>query len=445
MGIRCLLVSTNLAEIPYPVFPLGIAHLAGALQHTGHRCRCFDLLSQGGTSKLSEVLKEFSPQLIAISIRNLDTVDSSDPESFVSTAKKIIDFVRQNTTAPIVIGGPAFSIFPQQMFSYLKPDYGIIGEGEILLPKLANSIEQNKPIPERLLHNKPTPDIWKPVVYDPEIAHYYIKHGGMLNIQTKRGCIFKCAYCSYPLLEGKSYRFRDPEEIGDLVEIITKKLGAKYIFFTDSTFNDPQKNYLKIAEVLIKRGNTTPWCAFFRPAGIDKEELKILKRAGLAAMEVGTDASTDETLEGLNKNFSFSDVLKFNDIAAELEIPCAHFIIFGGPNETQKTVKRGIKNIERLKHCVVFAYCGIRIFPKTKVYEIALNEGVIKPTTNLLPPVFYFSPYIDQKFLDKTLRQAWFGRFDRIYPCSEMLDRIKFLHSRGYVGPMWDVLVRKKR
>ncbi len=445
MGIRCLLVSTNLAKIPYPVFPLGIAHLAGALKSEGHLCKCFDLLSQGGNSNLSQVIKEFNPQLIAISIRNLDTVDSSDPASFVSSTKKTVEFIRKYSKSPIVIGGPAFSIFPKEMFSYINPDFGIIGEGEILLPKLASLIERKEYTSERLLYGKPEIQIWKPVFYDPEIAKYYIRHGGMLNIQTKRGCSFKCAYCSYPLLEGKQYRYRDPEEVGELAEIITKKLGAKYIFFTDSTFNDPHNKYLEIAEILIKKGINTPWCAFFRPKGIGKNELKILKKAGLAAMEVGTDASTDETLEGLNKSFSMSDVFKFNDIAAELEIPCAHFIIFGGPNETQDTVKKGIKNIEKLKNSVVFAYCGIRIFPKTKIYEIALREGVIEQKTNLLPPIFYFSPYINKEFLDKSLRNAWFGRFDRIYPCSEMLDRIKFLHQKGYIGPMWDVLVRRRK
>jgi len=445
MGLRCLLVSTNLATVPYPVFPLGIAHLAGALKHEGHKCKCFDLLSQGGIKNLSKVLKEFNPQLIAISIRNLDTVDSSDPASFVHTAQKTIRFIRKYSKSPIVVGGPAFSIFPNEMFSYLKPDFGIVGEGEILLPQLATLIEKNQSISDRILYSNPKSQIWKPVFYDPHIAKYYIKHGGMLNIQTKRGCIFRCAYCSYPLLEGRQYRFRDPEEIGELVEIITKKLKAKYIFFTDSTFNDPKGRYLEIAEVLIKRKNTTPWCAFFRPKDIGKNELKTLKRAGLAAMEVGTDASSDETLEGLNKNFSMLDVFKFNDIAAELEIPCAHFIIFGGPNETKKTVEQGIKNIEKLKNSVVFAYCGIRIFPNTKVYDIALKEGIINKNNNLLPPVFYFSPYIDQKFLDQTLRNAWYGRFDRIYPCSDMLDRIKFLHQKGYIGPMWDVLVRRKR
>ena len=65
-----------------------------------------------------------------------------------------------------------------------------------------------------------------------------------------------------------------------------------------------------------------------------------MKRAGLYAMELGTDATSDETLSGLNKLFSFEDVLQFNRICAEEEVPVAHFVIFGGPEETADTVQK---------------------------------------------------------------------------------------------------------
>jgi len=220
-------------------------------------------------------------------------------------------------------------------------------------------------------------------------------------------------------------------------------LGARYIFFADSAFNDSQGHYLQVAEALVRAGNQTPWCAFFRPQNLTRDKLKLLQRAGLTAMELGTDATSDTTLAGLNKGFTFADALRTNELAVELNIPCAHFVIFGGPGETEQTVEEGMANIEQLHHSVTFAFTGIRILPNTKVHALAVSQQVIREDTPLLEPIFYFSPAIDPEKLDHRLRTAWKGRLDKIYPASQMQDRIRYLHQRGHIGPMWDLLIRR--
>jgi radical SAM superfamily enzyme YgiQ (UPF0313 family) len=41
----------------------------------------------------------------------------------------------------------------------------------------------------------------------------YYRLGGMLNIQTKRGCPFRCIYCTYPGVEGRKIRLRNPDTV----------------------------------------------------------------------------------------------------------------------------------------------------------------------------------------------------------------------------------------
>jgi len=48
----------------------------------------------------------------------------------------------------------------------------------------------------------------------------YIRRGGMGNVQTKRGCVFKCSYCTYPLLEGNRFRARDAGDVADEIEAL---------------------------------------------------------------------------------------------------------------------------------------------------------------------------------------------------------------------------------
>ncbi len=441
MGIKCLLVSTNQTVIPYPVYPLGTAHLAGALESAGHKAYLFDLMSHGGIDKLGERIREISPDLIGISLRNVDTVDSTAPETFMADALETMEVIRRNTKAPVVVGGPAFSIFPEEFMGLLEADYGIVGEGEILFPHLADRVKQGE-LPERQIYRADFKEVpWRPVQYDRDAVSFYLRSGGMLNMQTKRGCPFQCNYCSYPCLEGRQLRYRDPEDVAEEVQRLSRDLGVKYIFFTDVVFNDPQGRYLEVAEALVRIGNKTPWCAFFRPKGLTRDSLELLKASGLAAMELGTDAASDTTLDGLRKGFTFDDVVKTNELAVSLKIPCAHFVVFGGPGENRKTVEEGLHNIEKLRSSVVFAFSGIRILPGTGIYSLAVREGVIQKDQSIFQPVFYFSSTISQEELDSLLRQAWSGRFDRIYPCSLLHDRISFLHKRGHLGPMWDALI----
>ncbi len=42
--------------------------------------------------------------------------------------------------------------------------------------------------------------------------------------------------------------------------------------------------------------------------------MSLLKRSGLYAIEAGSDAASDETLAGLNKQFTFDDVYEFNQV-----------------------------------------------------------------------------------------------------------------------------------
>ena len=445
MGLDCLLISTNTVVTPFPVYPLGVAHLRGALEEAGHRAFHYDVLAMGGLDALAGIIAEHNPGLIGLSIRNLDTVDSTAPDAFMEGVVEAAEFVRRHSRAVLVLGGPAFSIMPETIMELLGADYGVVGEGEVMLPWLADELAAGRQPKEKILHSKPTETVWGKSLYDQYTADYYLARGGMLNIQTKRGCPYRCSYCSYPLLEGKSYRFRNPEEVVEEVTRVSREHGAKCIFFTDSVFNDRQGHYLEVAEALVRAGNKTPWCGYFRPQNLTAKDLQLLKRSGLSAMEFGTDAASDTTLAGMQKDFTFAEVIRCHELALAEDIPAAHFVIFGGPDETAETLAEGLANLEKLDNSVVFAFTGIRVLPGTAICQRAIDDGVLDREQSLLEPFFYFSPQLDRQLLDSTIREAWRDRLDRIYPSSTMQDRVTHLHSKGYVGPMWDLLVRRSR
>lgn len=164
----------------------------------------------------------------------------------------------------------------------------------------------------------------------------------------------------------------------------------------------------------------------------------------MAALELGTDAASDTTLKALNKGFSFDEVVKVNELCAKEEIPCAHFIMFGGPGETKQSLDEGIVNLRRLEPSVIFAYIGIRVFPDTQLYKQAIKEGLISPTNDMIEPFFYYSQQVNREEIDQLLRHEFQGRRDRIYPISEKETHIRMLHSLGHKGPLWDLLLSRR-
>ena len=443
------LLSSNVSSDPYPVYPLGMAVVAAALSTAGHRVRQYDCLASGGSEiHLMQALKEFNPDFVGISLRNIDNVDSfsAEKEWYLAENRHLVDIIRRQTAAPIVVGGSGFSILPEEILDYLTADFGVVGEGERALCDLVSDLERGRAVPRIVNGNRSFlsgTEMASPC-WDADLIGYYNERSGMVNLQTKRGCPHNCHYCSYPQLEGKRLRVKDPVKIVDEIQHLKQMLGVDTIFFTDSVFNDIAGHYLALAEELLRRNLNIHWHGFFRPQGMTAKNLRLLKRSGLSAMEVGTDAASDVTLAGLNKQFDFEEVMQFHQICLKEEVPAAHFIIFGGPDETFETLAGGLVNIQKLEQCVVFAFAGIRIHPNTELYDRALREGLVGKKDSLLKPVYYFSPDVDPILMNAKIVKAFHGRRDRIFPPSEGLVRMATMNRFGYRGLLWDKLISYK-
>ncbi|MCG2752925.1 MAG: radical SAM protein [Desulfobacteraceae bacterium] len=263
----------------------------------------------------------------------------------------------------------------------------------------------------------------------------------MLNYQTKRGCPFECNYCAYPLIEGRQFRMQDPGFVVQNIMEIKRKFDVHSVFFTDSVFNDSQNQYLEIAEELLRQKCEIKWAAYFRPSKIAPDELQLLKKSGLYAMEIGSDAACDTTLQGIGKSFHFESILALNEACVEAEIACAHFFMFGGPGETDQTIAESLKNIEKLNKCVVFGFSGIRILPGTGIQKIAIDEKIIDKDECLLKPCYYVSPLVEKQKMETDILLAFKKRKEWLFPPSEGEIRMRTLQLFGFKGLIWDMLI----
>ncbi len=448
--MKVLLISANKERAPFPVYPIGLDYLAGALQ-PDHEVRLLDLIDKDAVAAVPLEIKGFQPDCIGLSIRNIDNSEATDSKSYIDEYKEIAQIIRGVTRVPLILGGAGFSLFPERLLSELRADCGIAGEGE-RLSGLLDAIEKGfdpKKVPGVIcpedVFNRPQPwdgDIKRELPENTASYSFYIQNSGMLNLQTKRGCPFKCIYCTYPVIEGSLIRKADPALCAEEA-VGLKERGAKYIYIADSVFNSDYEHCIKIADEFIRAKLDIPWGGFFAPLKNQEDLYQRLKDAGLTHCEFGTESLSEHMLATYRKPFTVGDVFSAHESAKKAGIHVCHYFLLGGPGETAESIEETLDNAGRLESAAFFFFCGIRIYPGTGLYNIALAESRISPDDDLLKPVFYCSDSISTSEIEDMINKRAAARRNWVIGSggSEMNRIMARLYSRGRVGPLWEKLI----
>jgi radical SAM superfamily enzyme YgiQ (UPF0313 family) len=445
-----LLISANAYTTPYPVYPLGISYLCTYLRKNlpQYNYSIFDFNRNSLSDLGSQLLRE-KYDFICLSIRNIDDINIYEKNSFIAWYKQIIEVIKVNSAAGIIIGGPGFSIFPELFFETLNVDYGIKGEGEESLVKLLRCLEEKEDLNhiDGLVYRTDNSEIKVnqrnsyinslELSFDNDLVDFYWSRSGMLNIQTKRGCPYNCIYCSYPVIEGSKIRTLNPDLIVETLQDLYFKKGITYVFFTDSVFNIANDYNISLAKKIIDSGVKVSWGAYFSPHNIDRESLILFKKAGLTHIEFGTESFSDQQLRNYRKHFKFREVLEISEISSDLGIFFAHFLILGGYGETEKSLDETFENSKKIPRSVYFPYIGMRIYPNTALCKIALKEGLINSVTDLLNPVYYLSKDINT---DSLKDRAFATGKKWIFPDFDDNGLMEKFRARKIRGPLWEYL-----
>jgi len=362
--MRIAFVSGNREKLPDAVIPLGILYVMASTPDR-HEMVLIDLCFEWyPLEALRERILAFRPDLVALGIRNIQSNDYSGIADHLSYHADLISVLRETTSAPVVIGGSGFSVMPEQLMAHLRPDYGISGEGERAFPELLQALDGE---PVRLgqiahLHrfengqlvSNPAPpgflDMNALVQPDRSLvdSRYYERYG-IESIQTKRGCPLLCEYCTYPQIEGRVGRVREPSAVVDeMSSVLEEHPGTRHFFIVDSTFNLPKTHAKQVCREMIARGWRVPWTCYANPLGFDREIAELAKAAGCAGMEIGSDSGCDEVLERLRKGFGVDQIRSLHDLCQAAGIPDCHTFILGTRGETLDHVERTLEFVADL-------------------------------------------------------------------------------------------------
>lgn len=398
-NMRVLLISANTEKINILPMPLGLNYVAAATRNKGHDVRVLDLMSQAESRlPIRETIESFNPDVIGISVRNIDDQNMNSPRFLLDEVKSTVLYCRSISDATIVLGGAGYSIFPDAVLAYLEADMGIQGEGESAFPELLERLEKNTGLAG--------------------ISGLYIKGRGLqgqrafirdlnyLNVsgiqsftspydrklwipyQTRRGCPMDCSYCSTSTIEGRAIRKKSPHIVIKEMKGFLEQ-GFPWFYFVDNTFNLPPSYAKEICRMIINQDLNINWRCILYPGKVDEDLIKLMAKAGCREVSLGFESGCEKILKNMNKRFSPGEIRKTSLMLATYGIQQMGFLMLGGPGETKETALESLSFADSLPLNTLKVSQGIRIYPYTALAKIALKEGLILPDNNLLKPVFY--------------------------------------------------------
>ena len=99
--MRVLLISANTERINLPTFPLGLACVAQATLDRGHEVECLDLMAERDPeAAVRRSMETFQPQVIGISVRNIDDQNMANPRFLLDQARQVVAFCKRMSDGP---------------------------------------------------------------------------------------------------------------------------------------------------------------------------------------------------------------------------------------------------------------------------------------------------------------------------------------------------------
>lgn len=413
--MRVLVVSANTERINMPTPPLGAAMVASATRRHGHDVELVDLLgADNPADAVSEAVERTRPQVIGVSIRNIDDQNMARPDFLLDRAAAVVRACRDASPAPLVLGGAGYSIFPRPALHYLDADFGVVGEGELAFPALLEALDTDsdpanvpgvltrhgaggaaRMLPARL-DDLPSPydDLERCLdLADPDL---------WVPVQTRRGCPLDCTYCSTPQIEGRTPRLRSSRLVlDDLVRLA--KAGVRRVHFVDNTFNLPQSYALELCRGMAALELALQWRCIVYPHQVSDELVEAMARAGCSEVSVGSESCCDPILTSLNKRFTVDEVRRITARFAAAGINRMGFLMLGVPGETRESVIESLDAADSLDLSMLKITIGVRIYPHTPLARQAVAEGVVSADDDLLEPRFYLAPAV-AGWVEETVR-----------------------------------------
>lgn len=365
----------------------GLGYIAASLKKNSNcNFKVIDLNNFG--SRWGEIIeKAFDP-------KELDGIGISLNVGSMHAIPKVLQKVKEvYPYSRIFIGGSHVTLHCRRLlrdFSELV-DFAVTCETERTISKIIDNIHEPKAlsfIPGVTLNNSsvdciageridnidvidfPTYEHFESVKQNNCSMEYY-------PIMTSRGCPYSCTFCAGPKISGKKWRFRNPENVVDEIEMALKKYKTRNLEIFDDNFLLDKERTMAIMELILKR-NIKMRFRFgngVRADKLDDENVRMMKRAGLYEVGIGIESGDPEIFQSIKKGEGFDKIESAIKLLRKYNIKLGGSFIIGLPGSTLEKDIKSIKFANRMGFNWRYtAWCYFTPYPSTEAFDIISKE-----------------------------------------------------------------------
>ncbi len=382
--MKVLLINPNRYQSP-PVPPIGLEHLAAALELGGHETEILDLcFSDSPIREIDRAIDAFAPAVAGITVRNIDTVLYHTNEFFLVEIREIIAHIRRKYALNVLIGGAGVSADPEAVLEYLRADCAIIGPAEDAINDVIESVASGRE-PGKIHRRKYRYDLSCPRNMEGIDYRKYYERGGMAGFETHRGCGSSCVYCLEANTDAAFKRIKDV--IGEIRGFVGT--GHRRFHLCDPEFNEDLDYCLEFCTALLRENIDIDWAVYMKPANFNRRLLQLMKECGVSLITLTVDSWKKCPLY-------YADIEKIVFSARSAGMKVAVDFLAGFPYETEDTLLFYLDMFRRLQPDSVGINTYIRLYKSLRITNIIMRDEALKKNLTgaieddtMIRPVFY--------------------------------------------------------
>ena len=371
------------AGTPTIMPPIDLPYLAALFRQHRIPCVTLDCLGSGiDTGDLLLALKRDRPRLVALR--------TSLPS--LEWDLKLAELIRTIVDTEMIMFGPCLKYLGNLALREGHVDSIVPGEAELVLPKLAAAtpgslvagvVRRGSTVvddTDRIenLDELPFP-AWDLLPYNNYHCHGLVRNlRPFVTALTSRGCPHGCAYCPYPVVQGRKMRLRSAQNVVKEMAWLEHSLGVRAVLFRDPEFAINRDRVTAICEGMLQRSLTLSWRCETRIENLDPELLSLMARAGCVGINLGIESANGDILRGVGRHsFPYEKARTLIDCCHRLGIETFCLFVLGLPGENLRSALATIDYALALAPRAV-QFTVATPYPGTGLWEWASTNGYIE-------------------------------------------------------------------
>jgi len=371
---------------PYP--PLGSLYAASYVRQKGYTVAFYDAMLAESVAEWVSALDQHRPKYVVLFEDNFNYLSKMCLLRMREAAFQMAEAAKARGCMVIISGSDATD-HAEKYFAH-GVDYIIIGEGEITLGELLDSLAGQSDLPREAIlglswpeaegiHRAPERPFLKELDQFPfpawelvDIPRYqkiwHERHGYYsMNMVTTRGCPYRCNWCAKPIY-GRRYNSRSPENVVAELKWLKDNFAPDHIWFADDIFGLKPGWIVKFSELAQAQDAAVPFKCLQRVDLIKEGVAEALRGAKCKTVWMGAESGSQKILDAMDKDTRVEDIYQAAELLHQVGIEVGFFLQFGYPGEGWEDIQKTLAMVRRCQPDDI----GISVsypLPGTKFYE----------------------------------------------------------------------------